>query len=131
MLIIVLTVALLAALLAVIVLKNRYDKWFDPGLWWAGVVVVGVLLLIELGMLVDTRTFDFKKTEIKYAVLVEQVDNARNEGIATDAVLLKEIVEMNSEIDRHKVFVANPWTSWYFSKDIANYPKLKLNDKTL
>ena len=108
--------------------KNRYktNVYIDTDLFDVLAVSFGLFLLIELMIIGGQRMIVWPSTKAEYTVLAEQIDNARNEGVVTDAYLLKQVVEMNNTIQRHKVFVGNLWIGCHYSEEIANLPKLEL-----
>ena len=126
MLLIIVTTLILAAAITVFVLTDKYcrdDTWeiisllfiiFDGGLW------IGLLIWLSL------LPVSIKSTKADYEVLSVQVEYVRNEGIVTDATLLKKILNMNSTIEHHRVFKDSPWLGWFHSEEIANLQPLKL-----
>ena len=130
MLIPILTAVLTAIPIAirVVYVKRRYktNVYIDTDLLDVLAVTFGLFLFIELTIIGGQRMIVWPSTKAEYTVLAEQIDNARNVGVVTDAYLLKKVVGMNNTIQRHKVFVGNVWIGCHYSEEIAKLPKLEL-----
>ena len=126
MLVIILTIAITAIAIALyIVIYNKYPySSLEDTLSTIAAVLI-VILFIEISA-VALRPIKYRATKAQYAVIAAQMEQSRKEGIVTDAVLLKEAIDMNKTIETHKSFRADPWLNWYFSNDIANLKPLQL-----
>lgn len=124
MLVIILTIAITAIAIALYVVA--YNKcWSSEDTLSFIAAFFIVLLFIEVAI-VALRPIKYCATKAQYAVVAAQMEQSRKEGIVTDAVLLKEAIDMNKTIETHKSFRADPWLNWYFSADIANLKPLQL-----
>lgn len=124
MLVIILTIAITAIAIALYVVA--YNKcWSSEDTLSSIAAFFIVLLFIEVAI-VALRPIKYRATKAQYAVIAAQMEQSRKEGIVTDAVLLKEAIDMNKTIETHKSFRADPWLNWYFSADIANLKPLQL-----
>lgn len=123
MLVIILTVALAAIATALYFISEK--KYWDMDEVFAIIATfLIVMFVIEIGI-ACLRPIGFRSIKAQYSVISVQMEQSRNDGIVTDAVLLKEAIDMNKTIENHKVFRADPWLNWYFSEEIANLEPIK------
>ena len=127
MLLLTISIIILAASIALFVIAENHWDWPDAwgiigliGIIFDGMLVIGLLIWLSL------LPVSIKSTKADYEVLSVQVEYVRNEGIVTDATLLKKILNMNSTIEHHRVFKDSPWLGWFHSEEIANLQPLKL-----
>ena len=124
MLVIILTIAATAIAVALYFIAEN-KCWYYDELYATLAATLIIALVIEVGI-ACLQPINFRQIKAQYTVISTQMEQMEKEGIVTDAVLLKEAIEMNKTIENHKVFRADPWLSWYFSEEIANLEPLKL-----
>lgn len=84
-----------------------------------GVTFGGIPLLIVLTCLIISR-INFPSTIAKYETLKVSVENYRPQDYGDQPDLLKEVLDMNYTIAKHKVKSQNLWVNWFYSEEIGN-----------
>lgn len=125
MLIFIITVV--AAIIGFIVLGLTDNKLIDMigGIFFGVGAIAGcIMLLIIIGEHVGVSATIAEK-QIEYESLCERQEliSSEYEDVSKSDVI-KDIAEWNKEVYSYKHWANNPWTSWFYSKQIADSMKM-------
>lgn len=103
--------------------KGYSDNAFVLG--WSSIVCSAVALVIMSVVLIDYHTSGFEYNEARYNNLKRQVEYVGVDGVVTDANLREEVLQMNHDIDKHRVYSKNPWIGVFYSEHLGELEKLE------
>lgn len=114
---------LLAAIIGLIVLGLSHNDFFDVIggvlLFGGGIAAFSMMLMIITAHVGVSVTI--AKNQIEYESLCERKEliSSEYEDVSkSDAI--KDIAEWNQDVSSYKHWAYNPWTSWFYSKKIAD-----------
>ena len=114
---------LLAAIIGLIVLGLSHNDFFDVIggvlLFGGGIAAFSMMLMIITAHVGVSVTI--AKNQIEYESLCERKEliSSEYEDVSkSDAI--KDIAEWNQDVYSYKHWAYNPWTSWFYSKKIAD-----------
>ena len=100
----------------------KFDTTEDLGI---GTVICGVIVLIVCGLLIGSAhigvNINIKKNNVQYESLCKRLEivNSEYEDVSKSDVI-KDIAEWNEKVVSEKYWTYNPWTSWFYSKQITD-----------
>ena len=109
-------------------LADKIDSCFLEILSWFGSIVGGTILVI-CGCICMTIQNDWEYCEAKYYNLKQQIEYVDKDDIVTSENLRNQVLEMNNEIDAHRIYSKNIWFGYFYSERIGNLPKLEWKSK--
>lgn len=115
--------SLLAAIIGFIVLGLSHNDFLDT----IGTIFFGVGLLVAFFMMLMIIpehvgvSATIAKNRIEYESLCERQEliSSEYEDVSKSDVI-KDIAEWNKQVYSYKHWAYNPWTSWFYSKKIAD-----------
>lgn len=93
-------------------------------------ITIGIILLAIFGMMagcnavsydLDYQNFLHEKEMLEYRI--EHMED----NITGNEMLYNDIVEFNNELRREKKWANNPWTNWFYNKNIASLDYIELD----
>lgn len=113
----------------VIANRNMEDTWFIIGLILTVVgVILGILCTIAIIDVNVNKDIYYQNTIYEKEMLEYRIDNMED-NIVGNEMLYNDIVEFNNELRSVKKWAYNPFTNWFYVKEIAaiNYVELDMN----
>lgn len=115
--------ALLAAIIGFIVLGLSHNDFLDTigGIFFG----VGAIVAFSMMLMIITEHVGVSATiaenQIEYESLCERKEliSSEYEDVSKSDVI-KDIAEWNKDVYSYKHWANNPWTSWFYSKKIAD-----------
>jgi hypothetical protein len=91
-------------------------------------VVIGLLstlicVLFLIGNNINPE-LKYRKDEITYEILQEQVDN----GDYNSTTLTSDIIEYNQKVTEYKDKYDSPWVGWFYYKDCEKLPFVEIRE---
>lgn len=82
----------------------------------AAIVIVLMILVSHVGV-----SATIAQNQIEYEALCERQEIIKSEyEDVSKSDVIKDIAEWNQEVYSYKHWAYNPWTSWFFSKKVAD-----------
>lgn len=119
--------SLLAAIIGFIVLGLSHNDFLDTIgaiFFGAGCVVAVIFMMMIIYEHVGVSA-TIAENQIEYESLCERKEliSSEYEDVSKSDVI-KDIAEWNKEVYSYKHWANNPWTSWFYSKKIADNMKM-------
>ena len=118
-----LIISIFLFILSIIFIYIGTDSYED----WLGIIgvclalVIGVSLIIEISILIF-KPIDYKNFKIEYDVVKETITNSED---IRDTNYTQKLIEINTEISKHKEYIDSCWIGIFFNKNIAQLELLE------
>lgn len=93
-------------------------------------ILFGIILLIIFGTMACANAvsydLDYQNVLHEKEMLEYRIEHME-ENITGNEMLYNDIVEFNNELRREKKWVNNPWTNWFYNKNIASLDYIELD----
>lgn len=123
----ILTIIAFAVLAAGLYMLIKGDKTYNDALMECGFVatVVGIIAAFSMVLFIIAAhvgvDVTIEKNRIKYESLCERYELITSEyEDVSKSDLFKDITEWNLDVYSEKHWANNPWTSWFYSKRVAD-----------
>lgn len=118
-------IAVIATVVGVALLRKA--KYWDGVLFWLGLLLsfCGGLMAFITGICIICANVGvdalIEENRIEYEALCERQEtiNSEYEDVSKSDVI-KDIAEWNKDVYSYKHWANNPWTSWFYSKRVAD-----------
>lgn len=122
MIITLITIGLLVAGIILFIVYNNTNC----GEWIFGASIFSIVASVIIGffvavIIIDTHAGSYIKYQNKLyekKVLEYRINNMED-NIVGNEMIYNDIVEFNNELRSIKKWANNPWTNWFYNKDIA------------
>lgn len=109
------------------------NNWRCPDLVWeTGAILTASGIIVSLfvfGFIISAnvnKDIDYQNAMYEREMLEYRIDNME-ENIVGNEMLYNDIVEFNNELRNVKKWANNPWTNWFYNKDVATIDYIELN----
>lgn len=111
----------------VIANRNMEDTWFIIGLILTVVgLILGILCAIAIIDVNVNKDIYYQNTLYEKDMLEYRIDNMED-NIVGNEMLYNDIVEFNNELRSVKKWAYNPFTNWFYVKEIAEIDYVELD----
>ena len=82
----------------------------------AGVLLIAMIILAHIGV-----PNQIEKNRIQYESLMKRIEiiNSDYEDMSKSDVI-RDVAEWNKQVISDRYWCSNPWTSWFYDKDVVN-----------
>ena len=129
-LIILFVVILISSVIAIVFLRKSDSYWSDAlePAGWIG-TIIGSIAVVVIPIVLINEENEFAYEIEKYQNLREQVETLSGDDIVTGENLRNQVLKMNNEISKHKIYSKSSWVGVFYSEDIGNLEPLKWGHK--
>lgn len=111
----------------VIANRNMEDTWFIIGVILTVVgLILGILCTIAIIDVNANKDIYYQNTLYEKDMLEYRIDNMED-NIVGNEMLYNDIVEFNNELRSVKKWAYNPFTNWFYVKEIAEIDYVELD----
>ncbi len=127
MIITLIALAVVAVGIIIYCVNRNSDKYDSENGEAAGIILSGLGIFasaICLFAIIGSHISPDRKVEInriKYESLLKRVEvvNSEYEDVSKSDVI-KDVAEWNSDVFNQRYFSSNPWTNWFYSKEVVD-----------
>ena len=124
---IVISAIIVGIVCLVIANRNMEDTWFIIGLILTVVgLILGILCTIAIIDVNVNKDIYYQNTLYEKEMLEYRIDNMED-NIVGNEMLYNDIVEFNNELRSVKKWAYNPFTNWFYVKEIAAIDYVELD----
>lgn len=124
---IVISAIIVGIVCLVIASRNMEDTWFIIGLILTVVgLILGILRTIAIIDVNVNKDIYYQNTLYEKEMLEYRIDNMED-NIVGNEMLYNDIVEFNNELRSVKKWAYNPFTNWFYVKEIAAIDYVELD----
>lgn len=121
--------SVLAIILLSIIMFFLTKKKYSSSINWTIVDTFLVSAIISIFVFIFMFIGIPKKRDIEYKISKYENLRAQAEGLTRNDIvdldnLREEILDMNNDIDKNKIYSKSPWISVFYSEEIGNLQKL-------
>ena len=93
-------------------------------------ITIGIILLAIFGAMAGANAvsydLDYQNVLHEKEMLEYRIEHMED-NITGNEMLYNDIVEFNNELRREKKWANNPWTNWFYNKNIASLDYIELD----